>query len=113
MFLKLYKCLRLTGPQEDYLLPTELHPKYTHLAGDGGEVLLLVHQHQVLEGAWLGEEISLQGHGRGQFWLFIIISKMGYLVKVTSRERREETMNTPIHTEEQDDKDGCLSNVWY
>lgn len=57
----------------------------TDLTGhDGRQVLLLVHQHQVLQGPRLEEEgVSLlQGHGGGELRLLVIVAQVGDLVQV-------------------------------
>lgn len=75
----------------------------THLTGhDGGQVLLFINQHQILEGTGLEEEgvPFFQRHGRGELRLLIIITQVGNLVKVT-RKRLSTALFIMVYEEKQ------------
>lgn len=72
---------------------TTLTPEFssTNLAGhDGRQALLLVHQHEVLQGPRLEEEgVSLlQRHRGGELGFLVVVPKVGDLVKVADRATR-------------------------
>ena len=51
---------------------------------DGAQIVEVVNDNQVLEGAWGEEEgVTLfQGHRRSELWLVVVVAQVSYLVQV-------------------------------